>query len=261
MIGNAISAQARILYAVAARDVMLKHRESPLGVLTAVVEPLATIGMMTLAFSLIRLRDPGLGDYLMLFLMTGIIPISIFRLSSLGGERTFMKLRRSLVLPHLGVLDLVIGGILANFLTLAALFLLITVFFKLVFKVVEPEYWILSLFPGFCNALIGFGFCMVNMTIKSWFPFWGNIFSIITTPLGIASGMFYTADRLPPQVVAYLYYNPFMHSTELTRTFFFPEYTSQFFDPIYYGGWVVGSVAVGLLCEWIFRYRLIGSKA
>jgi len=61
---------------------------------------------------------------------------------------------------------------------------------------------------------------------------------------------------IPPQVLGILYWNPFFHSTDLCRSYFFPDYTSDFFDPYYYYGWVVGALAIGLACERTFRYRL-----
>lgn len=259
-LGRSIAAQARIVYSVAARETQMKHRESPLGVFTAVFEPLALILVMTLAFSSIRLRVPDTGDYLLLFLATGVITISVFRQSATGSERTFRKMRRSLTLPQLRPLDLLMGGALVTVATLALLFAAIAAFFRLVYATPEPQNFVLALVPVLCNGLIGLGIGSVNLTIKSWFPFWGVLFGIMTTPLGIASGLFYTANSLPPNIRDILYWNPFFHATEFCRTYFFPDYTSNFFDPYYYGGWVLGSLVVGLLCERIFRYRLTTGK-
>ena len=258
-IGRSLATQARIVYSVASREAQIKHRESPLGVFTALFEPLALILVMTLAFSSIRLRVPETGDHLLLFLMTGILPISVFRSSVMGADQTFRKMRKSLALPQLRPLDLLLGGSFLSMMTLACLFAAITATFRLLYATEEPQSFVLSLMAVLCNGLIGFGIGSLNLTIKTWFPFWGTIFNIFTTPLGIASGLFYTADSLPPKIQAILYYNPFLHSTELCRTFFFPQYTSTFFDPYYYSGWVLGSIAIGLLCERLFRYRLVAS--
>jgi capsular polysaccharide transport system permease protein len=260
-LGRSVGTQARIVYTVATRDMQLKHRESPIGVLSALIEPLMTISIMTLAFTYIRLRAPNMGDFLMLFLMTGILPVTMFRTAANGGERAFVKMRRALALPQLRPLDLLMGGAAANLVVVLLLFVGITLFFKVIYRTEEPGNLMLALIPCICNGVIGLGIGSLNLTIKSWFPFWGTIFSIATTPLGIASGLFYHAEMVPPKVQDILYYNPFFHSTELCRTFFFPEYTSTFFDPYYYGGWVIGALALGLACERTFRYRLGIGKA
>jgi capsular polysaccharide transport system permease protein len=229
-------------------------------VLSALVEPLATIAMLTLVFSAIRLRAPGSGDFVMLFLMSGVIPISTFKSSAAGADRAFITMRRALILPQLRPLDLITGGVLVRLVSFVTLFVLITLFFRLIYDTPEPEILILALVPLFGNALMGLGMGSINLVIKSWFPFWGIIFNIVTAPLGILSGIFFNASMLPPKIVDILYYNPFFHSTELCRQFFFPDYTSPMFDPYYYGGWVFGLLAVGLLCERFFRYRLGAGK-
>lgn len=256
-----IGAQLRIVFAVASRDTQLKTSESPLGILSPILEPLATLMVMTIIVRSIRPRHTGLGDYVLLLLMTGILPISQFRGAISGGERTFRRMRRLLVMPQLRPLDLILGGILANFVTVSILFLAITIFFHVVLATAEPENLMMSLVPAVGNACIGFGFCCVSLTIKTWFPFWQTLFNIVLTPVGILSGMFFTAESLPPSAQKILYWNPFMHSTELCRTFFFTDFTSTFFDPYYYGAWVAGSLFVGLVVERTFRYRLLGTKA
>lgn len=259
-VGRSLAVQARIVWSVATRDVQIKHRESPLGVLTALVEPLAIIIILTIAFSSIRLRVPGVGDYLMLFLMTGILPISMFRGSAVGAERAFMQMRRSLTLPRLRPLDLMMGGALTNAITLMLLFVAITAFFMLVFTAEPPRNILLALMPLAANALMGLGMGAINLTVRTWFPFWITMFNILIGPIGIMSGLFYTAETLPQNIQDVLYYNPFFHSTELCRTFFFEGFESEFFDPYYYGGSVLTLTFLGLLCERLFRYRLLSLK-
>lgn len=257
-IGTAVASQVRTVFAVAQHDTKVKYSESPLGIFSSLVEPLVTLLVMNMILYYIRARHPRLGDYVILMLVTGMLPIFAFRNSVNAGERVFRKFGRLLTLPQLRPLDLMCGGILANLLILISLYLAISLWFKFVVATPEPHDMLMSLIPFFGNAIIGFGFCVLNTLIKTWFPFWGRIWALITAPLAILSGMFYTADSIPPQLRDILYYNPFMHSTELCRTFFFPEYYSDFFDPYYYGGWVLGALFVGLMLERVYRDRLTG---
>ncbi|MCF3936653.1 ABC transporter permease [Acuticoccus sp. M5D2P5] len=259
-IGRSIGSQARIFYTIASRDMQLKHRESPIGVLSGVLEPLCQILLMTLVFSTVRLRTADMGDFVLLFLMTGILPLACFRGTVTGSQMAFNKMRKALAFPQLRPLDLMFGGAFAHTAIIITLFVLITLFFKVVYQTTTPQNLTFALIPLVCNMIIGVGICSVNMTIKTWFPFWGTIFTIVTAPLSILSGMFYTADTLPTQIQRVLWWNPFFHSTELCRTFYFQEYTSTFFSPYYYSAWVIGSLAIGMLCERTFRYRLLSSK-
>ncbi|ORE95523.1 ABC transporter permease [Acuticoccus yangtzensis] len=256
-VGEAVSRQAGVIYSVAMREAQTRNVESPVGVFSMVLEPVAMLTMMTIIFTYVRLRTGGMGDYIMVFLMTGIVPLSVFRSSVTGGDRTYNRMKRLLVLPNMQPIDLVIGGILLQLLAMMGLYTLITFFFHYFYGTDTPEYFWLSMLPAMGNCCIAFGFCMLNMVIKLYFKFWGTLFGILTGPLNIVSGMFFTAETLPPAMLKYLYYNPFMHSTELTRSFYFPEYTSHFFDIYYYGGWCAGGIVVGLLLERAYRYRLL----
>ncbi|MEM9222550.1 MAG: ABC transporter permease [Pseudomonadota bacterium] len=255
-VGGSFGHQARIIFVCVRRIVHLKSRDTPLGVLSNLIEPMATIAMLTLVFTTVKLRVPMLGDYVMLFLMTGILPISMFRNGAQQSEGAVRQLKRNLVLPQIKPLDLMISGVITSMLTISTLFLFVTILFWLVYNVEWPQNIVFCAIPAVCNGLIGLGFGCINLVIKSWFLYWGTIFGIVTAPIGLLSGMFYTVDRFPQKIQDILYYNPFMHSTELTRTFFYKEYTSEFFDPLYYYGWTFTALAVGLVCERVFRYRL-----
>ena len=254
-----ISRTAGNIYSISLREAQSSKTESPLGMFSILLEPIMMLGMMTIIFTMVRLRTAGLGDYVMLFLMTGIVPLSVFKGSVKGGERAYTRMRRLLVFPRLHLLDLVAGGIFLQLVAMMGLYAIITYFFHYFMATSSPEYFWLSLIPSIGNACIAFGFCMLNLVIRLYFKFWTTLFSIVMGPINILSGMFYTAETMPPPARKYLYYNPLFHSTEWTRSFYFPEYTSDLFDPYYYGGWVLGAIVIGLLLEHVFRYRLLQS--
>lgn len=259
-LGTSISAQARIVFTCFVRLLQMKTRDTPLGVLSSLVEPLAAICVMTIVFTNIKFKVPKLGDYLMLFLMTGMLPISMFRSGAMEAERAFQRLRRNLVLPQVQVTDLMLAGIMMSFLLMTSLFMMLTIFFWVAYDAPWPQNIVFCLIPALCNSLLGFGIGLVNLVVKTWFRYWGTIFGVLTAPLGVMSGMFYTIEKMPPSIQEILYYNPLMHSTELMRTYYYAEYTSDFFDPLYYYGCTFTLLTVGLLCERTFRYRLLNEK-
>ena len=203
---------------------------------------------------------PTLGDWLMIFLMTGILPITVFRQSVTQGAAAVNKLRRVFVMPQVLPFDAMVAGVLTALLIIWTLFMGITIFFVLFYDMRWPQSLVLCFVPAFSNTMLGLGFAMLNLVIMTWWKYWGTVFSTLTAPIGIMSGMFYTIDRMPKQVQDILYYNPLMHSTELVRTYYFKEYTSTFFDPLYYYGFSFGILLVGLMCERLFRYRILHLK-
>lgn len=256
-ISDAVTTSARALYSIAKRDLQARHAQSPIGIFSMIVEPMVVIAMLSLILSQVRMREPGMGDYLILFLMTGIIPLMVFTKGYNGALMGFGRLKKTLLLPQLSPIDLLAGAVLANLAAMAALFFVISFVFHFLLGTEEPANPLLCMVPFLCNALIGMGFVSVVMVAGTWFPFLRIVVGLVITPLPLASGMFYTASSLPSSVQNVLYYNPFMHSTELTRSLYFPNWDSNFFDPYYYFLWTAGAVVVGLAVERLFRYRLL----
>jgi len=259
-IGESLTSQVRVIFACCSRLLKSKTRETPLGIFSVLVEPIATICIMTLVFANVRMRVPRLGDYLMIFLMTGILPITVWKQSIAQTEQAFQKLRQLLVMPYVQPTDTMVAGMLNALIIISGLFLGMTLFFHYVYDMDWPQNLIFCFIPAICNALFGFGLCLINLVIKTWWKYWGTIFSVITAPVGIMSGMFYTIEYIPVQARWVLWYNPLMHSTELVRTYYFHEYTSTFFSPYYYYGTTLGTFLVGLMCERFFRYRIVGTQ-
>jgi capsular polysaccharide transport system permease protein len=257
---HSLTVQARVVYAVMSRELRVRHISSPVGVFSALVEPLGTLLVFATIMTYIRFRHPSIGESLILFLMTGIFTLSCFRGGLSGAERVFERMKRSLAIPEISPLDLMLAGALVNFLTIAVLFHGITAFYILVYDADVPKSVLLPMVPMAGVMLMGIGFAGINMTIKIWFPFWGKIFSTLIAPINILSGMFYTADTVPPMMLKYVSWNPLFHATEACRQWYFPSYDSPMFDPWYFFSWVFGLLFVGVLCERFFRYRLLALK-
>ena len=56
---------------------------------------------------------------------------------------------------------------------------------------------------------------------------------MLTKPLFIISGMFYTFESLPPQAQAVLWYNPLLHAVGLMRSGFYGGYDAYYVSPGY----------------------------
>ena len=56
---------------------------------------------------------------------------------------------------------------------------------------------------------------------------------MLTKPLFIVSGMFYTFESLPPEAQAVLWYNPLIHAIGLMRSGFYAGYNAGYVAPLY----------------------------
>lgn len=254
---NAVSIQVRVMYAILIRDVKIRFKDSPIGIFSAVLEPLAHILILSLLFSYVRFRTTDLGEYLTLFFMTGLLPLFCFKMSMQNVHTTMMKHRMTMYAPVVRPIDLMVVAYVFTVLVYISLFAMFDQFYVLVYDYEGADNFILCMIPMLCNGLIGLAFGMVMTIVAIWFRYITVIMGIVFGPVNLLSGMFFTAETLPPIAVEILAWNPFFQSTELLRTYYYYEYESPIFDPLYYYGWVVTCTALALVSERVMRHRLV----
>ncbi len=82
-------------------------------------------------------------------------------------------------------------------------------------------------------GLVGLGVGTLNCVIQGFWPTWRHVWNVLTKPLFILSGMFYTFESLPPQAQAVLWYNPLLHAIGLIRSGLFSGYKPIYISPLY----------------------------
>jgi capsular polysaccharide transport system permease protein len=78
-----------------------------------------------------------------------------------------------------------------------------------------------------------------------FFPTWSNVWKVLTRPLFIMSGLFYTFESLPASIQAVLWYNPLIHVVGLMRAGFYGSYEAGYASPLYVLGIALGLFVVG----------------
>jgi capsular polysaccharide transport system permease protein len=233
---------ARVIAALVIREMGTKFGRSAGGYLWAVAEPLGGITLMAIAFSL-ALRSPPLGTNFALFYATGIIPFFLFNNVAHAVGAAVETNRGLLRYPVVTPLDTVIGKFLLDFLTMfvvgVALTAGIIAWFGLSVSL-DPTRALL----GFTLAgLLGLGVGTLNCVLFGFFPTWRNMWNVITKPLFIASGLFYTFESLPRYAQDILWWNPLIHVVGLTRAGFYGFYHADYAQPLYVIG-VAGTLFI-----------------
>ncbi len=232
----------RVLFALVVREMSTKFGKSWGGYLWAIVEPLGGILLLTAAFS-ITFHKPPLGTSFSLFYATGIIPFFLFSSVTAGVGQAINTNRGLLTYPVVNPLDTVFAKFITDFVTMSItgvlLYTAIILHNDLVVTL-DPA----AIFNGFLiMGLIGLGFGTLNCTIFGFWPTWRHLWNVLTKPLFLMSGMFYTFDSLPPGVQAVLWYNPLVHGIGLMRSGFYAGYDPTYVSPAYALA-VAGSVFV-----------------
>jgi len=239
-------AAVRTVLALILREMSTRYGRTPGGYAWAVLEPLGAILVLSLGFSLV-MRTPPLGTSFILFYATGYMPFDLYQTLSNTVARAVNFSRPLLRYPAVTWLDAVLARFLLNSLT----GILVTLLLLTGILMVAETRTVLDLPPMVeamaLTMLLGLGMGMLNCVLMGLFPLWEMIWSIVTRPLFIASGVFFLYDTMPPLAQDILWYNPLMHITGLMRTGFYPTYTASYISHVYVVGVSLTLLAMGLI--------------
>lgn len=234
----------RVIFALVVREMGTRFGRSSGGYLWAVAEPLGGILLLTAAFSL-AFRRPPLGTNFALFYATGIIPFFLFTHASQGAGKAIDSNRGLLRYPVVSPLDAVLAKFITDFLTMFVVGVLLYTSIILWYGLQVSLNFAL-IFNGFLlMGLIGLGIGTLNCVLFGFWPTWRNIWTVLTKPLFILSGMFYTFESMPREAQGILWYNPLIHAIGLIRSGFYSSYEPTYVAPLYVLGLAAGTFLLG----------------
>ena len=231
----------RVLFALVMREMITRFGRSTGGYLWAVIEPGAFIALLSLAFSQIA-HSPPIGRSFALFYATGYVAFSFYHeIAALTG-RALQVNRPLLNYPSVTALDAILARFLLQVLTgLAVAAVIFTGILTAFADRVSLD--LTALITVFALAsLLGLGVGMVNASLFALSRTWERIYAVISRPLFLISGVFFTFGALPGFVRDVLWWNPLIHLVGIMRSAFYPPY-----DPGYVSVFYVLSVALALL--------------
>jgi capsular polysaccharide transport system permease protein len=225
-------ASLRTIMALILREMSTTYGKSPGGYLWAVLEPLAGIFIMVLIFSA-GFRNPPIGSSFPIFFATGIVPFTMFMQLSgrIGGSILFSK--SLLAYPAVTYID----AVAARFILNAVVQLLIN--YTLITAIIVLQDVPVAL--RFSRILLGYaeimalalGIGLFNAFLGGMFPIWLQIWSIITRPLFLISGVLFIYETLPRPFNEYMLYNPLTHAIATIRSGFYARYDAAYADPVF----------------------------
>ncbi len=244
--GNRRFASARTIGALILREMSTRYGRTPGGYLWAILEPLAAILVLSLAFSLV-MRTPPIGTTFILFYATGFLPFNLYQVLSNTIAKAIMFSKPLLKYPAVTWVDAVLARFLLNSLTS----ILITILLLTGILVVIESRTVLD-FPPIAVAMslamaLGLGVGVLNCALSGLFPIWDMVWSIITRPLFIASGVIFLYDALPPLAREILWYNPLVHVIGLMRTGFYSTYSASYVNVTFVLGVSLACLVMGLI--------------
>ena len=243
---SATRSSLRAVAALVLREMSTRYGRTPGGYLWAILEPLGMIIILSLAWSLLA-RTPTLGTSFLLFKATGLLVLQSF--TTLGGQvghaLTFSK--PLLRYPRVAWIDAVMARFLLNALVgYVAAFLILSGI--ILYDDIDTllRWGAIFLAMGLA-AFLGLGVGCLNAYLFMRFPVWQQIWSILTRPLFLISGVIFIYEDLPPFAQKVLWYNPILHLTGLMRDGFYPMYRPDYISLVFVVTCALIPMVLGLL--------------
>jgi capsular polysaccharide transport system permease protein len=222
----------RVTGALVMREIASTDSRTSLGFLWQLIEPVATIFLLSFIFQLMT-RKPPLGTNFPLYYVTGVVPFGLF---SAVGNKVSLAVRFSkplLEFPSVSVLDALAARFLLNFLIECAVFVILTMsiiaFYHLHVIINIP----LAIESLVLMGGLALGIGTFNSVLFVAFPVYESIYGVVTRPLMLLSGVLFSIESLPAHFRDWLLWNPIANPITLMRAAFYPGVDTSFVSPLY----------------------------
>ena len=222
----------RVVGALILREIGSHDSRSSLGFLWAIIDPIATVVLLSVAFSLIT-KTPPLGTNFPLFYITGIVPFHIYTIISNKVSGSVRFSRQLLGFPSVTVLDALFARFILNFL------IHIVVFVVLAYTAIHFYGLRVNLDPrpvimGIALAgLLGVAMGTFNSVLFLMVPAYDNLWGMLSRPMVISSGAMIMIDDLPDWLFHILWWNPAAHIVAEVRHGFYPTFDAGWVSLFY----------------------------
>ena len=236
----------RTIFALMLREMTTTYGRSVGGFMWAFIEPIFGIAFLSLVFSF-AFRSPSLGTNFPIFYATGMLPFLMYQDIALKVARSLMFSKQLLFYPAVTYLDTIFARFLLNLMVHIVVFYVLVVGIRWAFDIhttLRFEPIVLSVVLA---ALFGLGMGCVNCFVFSLFPVWERIWTIITRPLFILSGVIFLIDNVPEPYQSILWFNPLVHIIGLMRKGFYPSYDASYVSVTYVALVSLALINFGLL--------------
>jgi capsular polysaccharide transport system permease protein len=218
----------RAILALILREMVTSYGNTPGGYFWAIATPVGGIAVLTVVFAIVS-RTPPLGTSFPLFYATGFLPFLLFNSISAASSNALQFSKPLLSYPAVTWVDAIVARCFVAFLTMSVIFVIViagTVVVMDVNLVFDPWHALLAWLA--CGQL-GLGVGLFNAYLGGTVPVWDRLWSVITRPLLLISGVIFSPEMLPRWAADILWYNPLVHPIMMMREAFYPTYI---------GGWI-----------------------
>lgn len=222
----------RTISAMVLRQMSTTYGRSPGGYLWAILEPAAGIILLTAIFSA-GFRNPSLGTNFAIYYASGFMPFIMFLKVSSSLGSSVRASRNLLTFPRVTVVDAIVAVVILEVLTQLLISYIILSAILAIYDtrtVLKMEY----LIQAYLMAIaLGIGIGLLNCFLSLAFNIWRSIWSIMTRPLVLISGVIFLHERVPMPYREWFEWNPLVHVVGLARRSFYISYHAEYVDQVF----------------------------
>lgn len=222
----------RSVSALILREMTTTYGRSPGGYIWAVLEPMASIALFSMIFSL-AFSAPPLGTSFPLFYATGFLPLQIYSSTTAKVGMAIPFSRPLLAYPRVTYVDAILARAILNVMTQV---LVGSIIFLGFFAFLEVNATLN--FLAIANALmmvvtLSVGIGLVNAFLVAMFPIWATIWAILNRPMFLFSGILFVPDLLSEGFRDFVFWNPVTHVVSEMRAGFYVNYDAVYVSSLY----------------------------
>lgn len=225
-------ASLRTIVALILREMSTTYGRSPGGYLWAVAEPALGLALLVAIFST-GFRSPPLGNNFPIYYASGLLPFFAFLMISTKVSQSINFSKQLLAYPRVTFLDALLARFFLATLTqvLVSYLILLVILSTMDTRTVLILPYVLS---GFAMAAaLGLGIGTLNAVLMAYYPVWQQVWSVLTRPLVLVSGVIFLHDKIPEPYREWLSWNPLVHVVGRTRSGFYYSYRAEYVDEMY----------------------------
>ncbi len=225
----------RVLIALIIREMNTRFGRTWGGYIWAVLEPVAMIGLLSLAFSQF-IQSPPVGSSFALFYASGFVPFYFYSEITTATSSAVLFNKQLMQFPAVTPLDAVLARFFLTVITLTVVAVIVFTgvgYFDGWPNGVDYGSLLLSLAAA---CVLGLGSGTLNCVLFPFFPVWQRIWGVINRPLFLISGVFFTFESMPSQIQSLLWYNPLVHVVGIMRAGIYPSYDAGYISLLFIFG-------------------------
>ena len=250
-------ASLRNITALILREMSTTYGRSAGGYLWALAEPIIGITLLTVVLQAgLAIRNPALGTNFPIFYATGILPFLLYQRTAAKVGMAIPFSRSLLYYPAVSFMDTILARFILSMVTQILIFYIVAGVIMLVWDTRTSIDLLPILLSLTMAGGLALGIGLLTCFLFPMYPVTASIWSILTFPLFLVSGIFFLYDDLPRVARDILWYNPLVHVTAASRAGFYPTYDPDFVSPLYVFG-IAGVTGVLGLILLRRNYRLI----